>query len=118
MDYLLLITTDETSNPERGTPEFDAWMGAWMQFNQQIMGAGQFIAGAGLQPTHTATTLRKAGGVKTEIVDGPFAETKEQIGGFYVVAAVDLDEALAIAESLPIPDGSIEVRPLASRPQA
>ena len=118
MEYLLLIATDETSNPDRGTPEFDEWMAAWMAFNQQVMSAGQFIAGAGLQPTQTATTLRKAGGVKTEIVDGPFAETKEQLGGFYVVTAADLDEALAIAESLPIPDGSIEVRPLASRPNA
>jgi hypothetical protein len=118
MEYLLLIATDETSNPDRGTPEFDAWMAAWMEFNQQVMARGQFIAGAGLQRTDTATTLRKSSGAKTEVVDGPFAETKEQLGGFYLITAADLDEALTIAESLPIPNGSIEVRPLSFRPSA
>ncbi len=118
MDYLLLIASDETANPPRDTPEFDAWMGAWMGFNQHLIEHGHFIAGAGLQPTPTATTVRKRSGEPTQIVDGPFAETKEQLGGFYLVSAADLDEALALAELLPIPNGSVEVRPLSFRPGA
>ena len=70
------------------------------------------ISAAGLQPTATATTVRTEGG-KQVIHDGPFAETKEQLGGYYLVEAPDLDAAIAIAKRIPLRfDGSIEVRPL------
>ncbi len=111
MEYLILIASDETSNPQPGTPEFDPWMAAWMQYNQRLVDGGHFVSGAGLLPTSAATTLRKSGG-KSQVVDGPFAETKEQIGGFYVVTASDLDQALSLAEGIPIPVCSVEVRPL------
>jgi len=117
MEYLLLIASDETDQPHPGSPGFDDWMGAWMAYNQQLVDGGHFVAGASLQPTATATTVRKTAGAG-QIVDGPFAETKEQIGGFYVISAADLDEALRLAEGLPIPKGSVEVRPLAVRPDA
>ena len=117
MEYMLLIASDETAAPARGTPEFDQFMGGWMQFNQLLVDGGHFIAGAGLQPTATATTVRKSGSGE-QIVDGPFAETKEQLGGFYLIAAADLDQALSLARALPIPAGSVEVRPLSFRPDA
>jgi hypothetical protein len=118
MEYLVLIASDETTNPQRGTAEFDQWMAAWMRFNTQLKDGGHFVAGAGLQPTPTATTVRKSAGAPSQIVDGPFAETKEQLGGFYLIEADDLDQALALAEDLPIPVGSIEVRPLSFRVDA
>ena len=117
MEYMLLIASDETTAPARGTPEFDQFMGGWMQFNQLLVDGGHFIAGAGLQPTATATTVRKSGSGE-QIVDGPFAETKEQLGGFYLITAADLDQALSLARALPIPVGSVEVRPLSFRPDA
>lgn len=118
MDYLLLIASDQNAAPTTGTPEFEVSMGAWMDFNQLLTDGGHFIAAASLQPTQTATTLRKAAGTQSQVVDGPFAETKEQLGGFYLVSARDLDEALSLAEALPIPYGSVEVRPVALRPDA
>lgn len=117
MEYMLLIARDETTAPAPGTPEFDEFMGGWMQFNQLLVDGGHFVAGAGLQPTTTATTLHKAGSGE-QVIDGPFAETKEQLGGFYVIRAADLDQALNLARALPIPSGSIEVRPLSFRPDA
>jgi hypothetical protein len=92
-------------------------MGAWLAFNQKLIDGGHFVSAANLQPTSTATTIRRAPGGDT-IVDGPFAETKEQFGGYYVITAADLDEAIALAKSLPLPVGSIEVRPIALRPDA
>jgi hypothetical protein len=115
MDYLLLIASDETTHPQRDSAEFAGWMGAWAQYNERLSTGGHLIAGAGLLPTPTATTVRKANGTTVEVLDGPFAETKEQLGGFYVISAADLDEALALAGELPIPAGSVEVRPLSFR---
>ena len=115
MEYLILIADDETSHPERGTAEFDAWMEAWASFNALLTSGGHLVVGAGLQPTRSATTVRKTHGSASQLVDGPFAETKEQLGGFYLIEAADLDEALALAGQLPIPNGSVEVRPLSFR---
>lgn len=117
MEYMLLIASDETLAPAPGTPGFDEYMGSWLQFNQMLVDGGHFIAGAGLQPTATATTVRKSPSGE-HVVDGPFAETKEQLGGFYLVTARDLDQALTLARALPMPAGSIEVRPLSFRPGA
>lgn len=117
MEYLLLIAGDETTALAPGSPEFDAYLGGWMQFNQMLVEGGHFIAGASLQPTSTATTIHKTG-TGEQVVDGPFAETKEQLGGFYVISAADLDEALGLARAMPMPAGSIEVRPLSFRPDA
>lgn len=118
MDYMLLIHSDETVElPAPGTPGFEAMMGAWFAYNQQLIDGGHWIAGANLTPTSTATTVRLGGGEPT-VTDGPYMETKEQFGGFYLVRAEDLDEALALAAAIPVPFGSVEVRPVAFRPDA
>lgn len=119
MEYMILLHSDESAAPDfaPGSPEFDAMMSEWMAFNAELTEAGQFIGGASLAPTATATTLHKTP-EGNSMTDGPYAETKEQLGGYYVVSAADLDEALAIAARIPIPYGSFEVRPIAFRPDA
>lgn len=118
MDYMILIHSDETSPaPAPGEPGFEEMMGAWAAFNQRLVDGGHWIAGASLAPSDTATLLRASAGSST-VTDGPYMEAKEQIGGFYLVAAADLDEALELAGHLPLPDGVLEVRPVAYRPDA
>jgi hypothetical protein len=81
-------------------------------FTESIKESGNYVAGDALQPTSTATTVRIRGG-ETLVTDGPFAETKEQLGGYYLVEAKDVDEALKIAGRIPSARyGSIEVRPV------
>lgn len=120
MEYMIMLYSDETMNPgfAPGSPEFEAMMGEWMAFNQTLIDAGQFIGGASLAGTDTATVLSKAPDGTETITDGPYAETKEQIGGYYIVATETLDEALEIARRVPIPVGRFEVRPIAFRPGA
>ncbi len=117
MEYMILIHGDESNPaPAPGEPGFDEMMAGWMAYNQQLIEGGHWISAANLQPTTTATTIRKPWGGEPSVVDGPFAETKEQLGGYYLITAADLDEAIALASAIPIPAGSIEVRPVAFRP--
>jgi len=113
MQYLLLIHDDEARRANRSQSERDRLLQAYGEFTQEIVKSGHFRAGAQLQPTSTATTVREKNG-RTVTTDGPFAETKEQLGGYYLVECADLDEALAIAARIPSihVGGSIEVRPL------
>jgi hypothetical protein len=105
MQYLLLIYASESEPPPNLMPEYGV-------FTQDIIKSGAFKAGDRLQPTSTATTVRVRDG-KTLVTDGPFAETREQLGGYYLVEAKDLDEANAIAARIPgAKHGSIEVRPI------
>lgn len=113
-----MIASDETAAPAYGTDDFEKWMASWVTFSTSLMESGRFLAGAGLQPTATATTVRRTPGSAPEIVDGPYAETKEQLGGFYLITAADLDEALAVASSIPVSAGGVEVRPVSYRPDA
>lgn len=115
---MILAYSDESSHPDfaPGSPEFQEMMGEWMAFNASLIEAGNFVSGASLAPTQTATTLHKTSDGKST-TDGPYVETKEQLGGYYLVEAADLDEALEIAARIPIPVGSFEVRPVAFRPQ-
>jgi len=110
MQYMLLIYDNE-SHPH--TPdERNKMFQEYGAFTQGIIKSGNFNAGAPLQPTSTATTVRVRDG-KTLTVDGPFAETKEQLGGYYLVEAENLDQAVAIAARIPSSRfGSIEVRPV------
>ena len=112
MQYMCLIYDDEkiwTSMPE---DESKAVMGEYFAFTESIKESGNYVAGDALQPTGTATTVRIREG-KTLVTDGPFAETKEQLGGYYLIDAKDMDEALAIAARIPSARyGSIEVRPV------
>lgn len=119
MDYMLLIHSDETAEiPGPGEAGFDEMMAEWFAFNQRLIDGGHWIAGASLQPTPTATTLQRTWGAEPTVVDGPYAETKEQFGGFYLISARDLDQAMELAAGIPIPVCSIEVRPVAFRPDA
>ena len=112
MKYMLLIYNDPTLEPAYGTPAFEAMMGGFFAVNERMNADGVLRGGEGLQGTETATSLRiKAG--RTETMDGPFAETKEQLGGYYVVEVADLDAALKYAAMIPSAAfGTIEVRPL------
>jgi hypothetical protein len=112
MQYLLLIYRNEAELGKM-TPEDRQKMSAeYGSYTQSIIASGNFKAGDGLQPTTTATTVRVRDG-KTMTTDGPFAETREQLGGYYLVEAKDLDAAIGMAARIPgARDGSIEVRPV------
>ena len=117
MKYLCLIYSDETMWPKLPKPETDKMMGEYMEFTQSVQKSGHYIGGNRLQPTHTASTIRIRGG-KTSTTDGPFAETKEQLGGYYLIEARDLNDAIQVASRIPgTRVGSVEVRPIAEVPQ-
>ena len=108
MKYMLMIHEDETVYAADGAMQ--AIIAEHMAFSQQL--GDTIVGGGGLKPVATATTVRTQKGVKT-LHDGPFAETKEQFGGFYMVDVPDLDAALEIARRVPLAkDGSVEVRPV------
>jgi len=112
MQYLLLIYDDEKVWEKMAPGESAAMNEGYMKFTQDIKTSGHLKAGDALQPVHTATTVRVREG-KMTTTDGPFAETREQLGGYYLVEAKDLDEAVKIAARIPsAKTGSIEVRPI------
>ena len=112
MKYLALIYADPKNEPQYGTPEFDAMLAGYGSFTKAVQDAGVYIAGEALQETDTATSVRVRGG-KTETTDGPFAETKERLGGYYLLDCKDLDEALRYAAMIPSAEhGTVEVRPI------
>ena len=112
MQYLLLIYENEQIGAKMSKAEGEKFMKEYFDFTNEIQAKKQHVAGEALQPTSTATTVRVREG-KAVTTDGPFAETREQLGGFYLVEAKDLDEACAIAARIPSArHGSIEVRPV------
>ena len=112
MKYLCLIYDEEKKLAEMPKSEADAFMGEYFAFTEDIRRKGQLVAGEALQGVDTATTVRIRNG-KLSTTDGPFAETKEQLGGFYLVEARDLNEAIQVASRIPSARiGSIEVRPV------
>jgi hypothetical protein len=112
MQYLCLIYDNETNWGSMPEDERNAVFAEYGTFTESIKESGNYVAGDALQPTSTATTVRVRNG-ETLVTDGPFAETKEQLGGYYLVEAKDVDEALKIAERIPSARyGSIEVRPV------
>ena len=112
MKYLCLIYENERNWETMPKEESEAIMGEYFAFTDGLRSSGRYVAGEALQPTQTATTVRVRGG-KVSTTDGPFAETKEQLGGFYLVEANDLNEAIQIAARIPSARyGSIEVRPV------
>jgi len=117
MRYMLLICADQTRYPKLSQAENDKLMADYGEFQSSLKAAGVYIASDRLRPTTTATTVRVREG-KTLTTDGPFAETKEQLGGFFLIHAKDLDEALAWAAKVPSAKyGSIEVRPIWEYPE-
>jgi hypothetical protein len=112
MQYLLMIYQNEAEYAKNDAATTQKMLQEYGAFTQAIIQSGNFKAADRLQPTSTATTVRVRDG-KTLTTDGPFAETREQLGGYYLVEAKDLDEALAIAARIPSARiGSIEVRPV------
>lgn len=112
MQYMLLIYNDPSLEPAYGTPEFEAMMGGFFAANDKMKADGVLRSGEGLQGVETATSVRVRSN-KVETMDGPFAETRETLGGYYVIDVPDLDAALTYAAMIPSATfGTIEVRPL------
>jgi len=112
MQYLLLIYDAEQNLANMPPADLQKLHEDYMRFTQEIVQSGHHRAGEALQAVSTATTIRVRNG-KTTTTDGPFAETREQLGGFYMIEAANLDEALKIAARIPSARiGSIEVRPI------
>ena len=107
MRYLILIYENEST-----APQDPAEIQKWMEYTERLKASGALLGGEALQPTSTATTVRKKDG-KVMTTDGPFAETKEQLGGFYMIECEDLDAALGWAAQIPsVGRGPVEVRPI------
>jgi hypothetical protein len=112
MQYMILIYSDEKRYAGVSEADMQKEMDLWMAYTQELVAAKVMLGGASLHPVATATTLRTSGG-KVSTTDGPFAETKEQLGGYYLLDVADLNEALKWAGKCPgVRGGSIEVRPL------
>ena len=112
MKYLLTLWGDETRFADRTPEEIQEAMRHWDAYTIETKDAGAFVGGEGLQPTATATTIQIQPSGDPVVTDGPFAETKEQLGGFYLLDCENLDEAIAWAKKIPMPGGKVEVRPV------
>jgi len=112
MQYMLLIYGDQDGWKSRSEEENGQIMQAYYQFTQELQESGSMVAGDALEPTPTATTVRVRND-ETLTTDGPFAETKEQLGGYYIVDVPDLDAAISWATRCPAAShGAVEVRPI------
>ena len=112
MQFICLIYSAPNSGPQPGTPEFGKLMQDYGNYTKKIRDDGKLVAGDALQDVETATTVSVRNG-KVETMDGPFAETKEQLGGYYLLECANIDEALEYAAMIPTAEyGRIEVRPV------
>ena len=117
MKYLCLIYDEEKKLESMPKTESDAFMGEYFAFTNGIKQSGHYLGGNALQPVSAATTIRVRQG-KVSMVDGPYAETKEQLGGYYVIEARDLNEAVQVAAKIPgAKIGCVEIRPIAEDEQ-
>ena len=111
MTYIFLLYGDET-NASADPEAMEAYMVPWFEYDQMLKDKGHYVGGEALQPTATATTVTALSGTPVW-TDGPFAETREQLGGFYIVRCKDLDEAMELAARCPgAREGRVEVRPI------
>jgi hypothetical protein len=112
MKYLMMIYASEAVESKMAPDEMQAMMGAYYGFTQEVKAKQVYLGGEALHPTSSATTVRVRDG-KLVTTDGPFAETKEQLGGYYLLDCKDLDEAIEYAAKIPgAAHGSIEIRPI------
>jgi len=112
MQFMLMINEDESPYAgEGGAALLEATLAGHMKLAEDLVAAGVPFSGERLKPAATATTVRSDNGTVT-LHDGPFAETHEELGGFYIIDVASLDEALAWAKRIPVPKGGIEVRPV------
>ena len=115
--YMLLIYEDRATSPAPNSPEAQQEFAEYGTFTEDIRSGGQFVSGAPLQFTDTATTVRVNGSGEAVLSDGPFAETKEWLAGYYLLDCPDLDTATAQAARIPATrHGSVEVRPVMEIP--
>ena len=118
MKYLCLIYDNEKEWAKFPKDLQDKYMGEYMKFGDSIKKNGQYVGANQLKPSSTATTVRLRNG-KVSTTDGPYAETKEQLGGYYLIEAKDLNDAIKVASRIPsAKSGSIEVRPIVERASA
>ncbi len=112
MKYMLILVSDPANEPTPGSAAFDPYMGEWHAYSTALNEAGAMVSGEALHDTESATTVKVRDGQRI-VTDGPFIESKEIIGGFYVIDVADLDEALDWAARVPNSHfGTIEVRPV------
>lgn len=112
MRYMLVIIGPEGGMEDVSPEEMKAEMDRWSAYGQELTEAGAFVAGEGLAPSTAATTIRIGEGGEQTITDGPYAESKEQVGGFYLIECENLDRALEWVKKLPARAGAVEVRPV------
>ena len=112
MKYMFSLFGEEGGFEDASPEDMKAEMDRWAEFGQEAVEAGVFVSGEGLQESATATTLKIQPGGDPLVTDGPFAETKEQLGGYYVLDCRDLDHALEWGRKIPLSGGAIEVRPV------
>lgn len=112
MKYALLLYADPAAGPDPESPEMADEMQRWFQFGSDLIGESKILGGEALHATEAATTVKKRND-KLITADGPFAETKEALGGFYLIEAKDIDDAITIASDIPnIHYGTVEIRPI------
>ncbi|GAB3617634.1 YciI family protein [Okibacterium endophyticum] len=112
MKYLLILAADESTYAAPGTPEAEAEMERFAALGEELEAAGALLGGEELELASTATTVRVRGR-DTLVTDGPFAETKEALGGYFVLDVPSLDDAIAWAARIPVAEyGSVEIRPI------
>jgi hypothetical protein len=112
MQYMLLIYSNEKQLQARSKAETETMMAAYSAYGEALSKAGVMVGGNRLKPTETATTVRSANG-KTQVLNGPYAETREQLGGYFMIEAPDLDAAISWASRCPgASHGTVEVRPI------
>ena len=112
MQYMLLIYSNEADEPKPGTSEFDQHIAGYMALSEEVRNKGIVISAEPLENISTATTVRVRNG-KADVTDGPFAETKETLGGYYLLECENLDEAISYAARIPsVNFGSVEIRPI------
>ena len=114
MKYMILLFGNPADDPAPDSPEFGPWMEEFMTLDVRMKDVAKVLSGEALQGAETATCLKTRGG-KVETMDGPFAETREQLGGYYLIEAADLDAAMKFAAAIPIArTGTVEIRPVMS----
>jgi len=112
MQYICLIYSEEAREPQPGTPEFATLMQAYQKFTDDVKNSGKLVHADALQPVSTASTVTTQNG-KVEVTDGPFAETKETLAGYYLLECESLDDAIEQAAKIPTAAfGRIEIRPV------
>ncbi len=112
MKYLLALIGPDYDSDDFTPEQMAEIMPHWMAFEEEIKASGAYVAGEALESSNHATTVRVGDGGERMVTDGPYAETKEKLGGFYLIEAGSLDEAVAIAKKVPLPEGGVEIRPV------